>query len=345
MDSRKNEFHKLLFTIQTLTIVTLLLILACLVLPIFFLQINPSTQIENTTSSKIPTLPTSNYWMAPSINTIQDNKLKAKVNYGKDLISHTSRYFGPNGTIAQTSNGLNCQNCHLNAGTVIFGNNYGSVASLYPKFRARSGTIETVYKRVNDCFERSLNGVALDTLSIEMQAMVAYIHFIGSNVKKGKKAEGSGLKELSYLDRAADTVAGKLIYQAKCKICHQSNGQGLLNSSENEFVNPALWGQHSYNDGAGLFRISNLAKYVKYNMPQGVTFQSPTLTDEEAWDVAAYINSQPRPHKNTPNDWPDIKLKPIDYPFSPYVDLFSEIQHKYGPFNEMLTAQKKESKK
>ena len=286
-------------------------------------------------------MPLSNFWIAPDLSTINDGNLKAQIEYGKDLIAHTSKYLGPNGSVARMSNGLNCQNCHLNAGTKVFGNNYGSVASTYPKLRARSGSIESIYKRVNDCFERSLDGATLDTTSKEMQAIVAYINFLGGNVKKGSKAEGSGFKDLAYLDRAADPEKGKVVYESKCQSCHQPSGEGLLNPEKTEYTYPALWGKGSYNDGAGLYRISNFAKYVKYNMPQGVSHDSPQLSDEEAWDVAAFVNSQPRPHINVPKDWPDKSKKPIDHPFGPYADKFTEKQHKFGPFQPIADLQKK----
>jgi len=272
------------------------------------------------------------YWTAPDLNIITDAMQKEMVEYGKELIAHTSKYLWPKGSVLQISNGLNCQNCHLRAGTTVFGNNYGSVASLYPKFRARSGTVENIYKRVNDCFERSLNGKALDTTGKEMQAIKAYINFIGSNVPKGKKAEGSGFKDLAFLSRAADPEKGLEVYTAKCQSCHQANGDGVLNGDKTEYTYPALWGKNSFTDGAGLYRISNFAKYIKYNMPAGTTHQEPQLTDEEAWDVSAFIVSQERPHINTPKDWPDIAKKPVDHPFGPYVDQFSEKQHKFGPF-------------
>jgi len=85
--------------------------------------------------------------------------------------------------------------------------------------------------------------------------------------------------------------------------------------------------------GAGLYRLTRFAGYVKYNMPFGTaTHDNPQLTDEETWDVAAFVNSQPRPKKPFPKDWPDITKKAVDYPFGPYTDTFSEQQHKYGPF-------------
>jgi len=73
-------------------------------------------------------------------------------------------------------------------------------------------------------------------------------------------------------------------------------------------------------------------------MPQGATFQNPQLTDEEAWDVAAFVLSQNRPHMNVPHDWPDKTKKPVDYPFGPYADNFSEQQHKFGPFTPIAAA-------
>ena len=76
-------------------------------------------------------------------------------------------------------------------------------------------------------------------------------------------------------------------------------------------------------------------------MPQGVTYENPQLTDEEAWDVGAFINSQQRPHIKVPKDWPDKAKKPFDHPFGPYADNFSEKQHKLGPFKAITEASTK----
>ena len=346
---KPEEFEKIqegLFPIiHKLFLIIIILLVGLIAMPIiFYFYSLPDTKKETkadaaNVSSEIKD--TTNYWLAPEISSVQDAGLKLQIEYGKELIAHTSKYLGPNGSVLKISNGMNCQNCHLQAGTAIWGNNYGSVASMYPKFRARSGGLETIYKRVNDCFERSLNGKALDTTGKEMQAIAAYINFLGTNVKKGKKATGSGFKDLAYLNRAADPKNGLAVYTAKCQSCHMQNGEGVFNMAKSEFTYPALWGKQSYNDGAGLYRVSNFAKYVKYNMPQGSTYLSPQLTDEEAWDVAAYVNSQSRPHLNVPKDWPDISKKPVDHPFGPYDDKFTEKQHKYGPFKEMVSGTKK----
>ena len=278
MNPDKNkDFKKSLPHIESLMYVIILVIVAT----IFFIY-----QIFNTSTELLP-IPsfsneilvedikkpdemysknTTSLWQAPDVNDVKGSALEAQILYGKELIVHTSKYLGPKGSVAQLSNGMNCQNCHLDAGTKIFGNNYGSVASTFPKFRARSGSEENIYKRVNDCFERSLNGIALDTNSAEMQAIKAYMLFLGKNVEKGTVVKGSGLKDIPFMDRAADPNNGKKVYVSKCASCHQNNGEGVLAASGDEFTYPPLWGKNSYNDAAGLYRLSNFAKYAKYNM-------------------------------------------------------------------------------
>ncbi len=276
-------------------------------------------------------------WRAPDIATLEKDKSNELILYGRELIARTASYLGPHGSVMQISNGMNCQNCHLDAGTKPFGNNYGAVASLYPKFRARSGGLESIEKRVNDCLERSLNGKPLDSLSKEMRAIVAYITWLGKDVPKGKKAEGSGLVEMEWLARAADPAKGKKLYMQQCLICHGRDGEGQKVSADAPgYIYPPLWGSNSFNTAAGLYRISNLGRYIFANMPNGATFDKPTLTQEQAWDIAAFVESMPRPEKKFAGDWPKLETKPVDYPFGPYVDSFSERQHKYGPFKEII---------
>ena len=273
-------------------------------------------------------------WYAPSewrMMKLNDEQQKL-VKYGKELIAHTSEYLGPKGSVKQISNGMNCQNCHLNAGTQPWGNNYFAVQANYPKFRERSGSVENQVKRINDCLERSLNGEKLDSTSREMKAILAYIKWVGSDVPKKTTPRGAGIFKLKELKRACDPEKGRVIYQQKCISCHQADGQGILVANGKSYTYPPLWGKNSYNFGAGLYRISNFAGYVKYNMPLGVTFEKPQLTDEEAWDLAAFVNSQSRPMKDLSKDWPYIAGKPFDHPFGPYADPFSEHQHKYGPY-------------
>ena len=324
----------------SLAIAVLLGLIAELVLGCFEKKedVSPST-VKSAASSDVV------LWTAPDSSQVPNSKEGEMIRYGRSLIANTSTYFGPHGRINHSANGMNCQNCHLDAGTKPWGNNYGGVFSTYPKFRERRGTVETVIQRVNDCFQRSLNGKGLDSAGYEMQSILVYMKWVGSNVSKGKKPAGSGLQQLAFLNRAADPQRGKLVYESTCMRCHGKDGQGMLKPDSLYYLYPPLWGPNSYNTGAGLYRLSRFAGYVRDNMPFGASYKAPQLKDEDAWDVAAFVNSQPRPDKTFKKDWPDISLKPIDHPFGPYKDNFSEQQHKYGPFGPIQQAKSKMSAK
>ena len=349
MEKKSNENLPLIKLINAL-IAVILMVLILLSLMVGSLIIGPAKLqalfspkekdfIQTSTTAVIEGL-----WKAPDLSTVPAGEIGDEIRYGKELVAHTSEFLGPNGSVMMMSNGMNCQNCHLDAGTRSFGNNYSAVASTYPKFRARSGALETIEKRVNDCFERSLNGKALAEDSREMKAIVAYIKWLGIDVPKGESPKGSGLVEVAFFNQAADPIKGKLLYQEKCTVCHGKNGEGISNADGSAWTYPPLWGKQSYNDGAGLYRLSRFAGYIKANMPLGATYNEPQLTDEEAWHLAAYVNSLPRPGKDITKDWPDISKKPVDHPFGPYADGVDERQHKFGPFKPIQEKRKELSK-
>lgn len=312
---------------------------------LFLFAISAGNDILNAPKRIIPTIKQDS-WTAPSLFTdaMLEGEERKQIIYGEELIAHTAKYLGPKGSVAPITNGMNCQNCHLDAGRKAWGNNYGGVSANYPKFRDRSGSIETVYKRVSDCMERSLNGQAMDSSTAEMKAMVAYIKWIGQTVEKNTIPKGTGIAVPAYLDRAASPANGLVVYAAKCQSCHGANGEGLMAADGLAYTNPPLWGVNSYNSGAGLFRLSRFAGYVRDNMPLNqASHNAPVLSEEEAWDVAAYVNSRPRPSKDLSGDWPDVSKKPVDHPFGPYTDGFSEQQHKFGPFPPIIESRKKKA--
>jgi thiosulfate dehydrogenase len=275
-------------------------------------------------------------WVPPPETDIPADQNGDLIRYGKELIIHTSKYFGPHGSVASITNGMNCQNCHLDAGTRSFANPFSAVASTYPKYRDRSGRLESVEFRVNECIQRSLNGEKLDSLDYEMRAMVAYLKWVGSEVPKNIHPRGIATGTLPFLNRAADPVRGKNIYTSTCQRCHGPDGKGVLDPDGTSYTYPPLWGSNSFNVSAGLFQLSRLAGFIKQNMPYDKSIPGPVLSDEDAWDVAAFISAQPRPDKRFAYDWPNIAKKPVDYPFGPFADSFSELQHKYGPFAVMV---------
>ncbi|MEO6684105.1 MAG: c-type cytochrome [Ginsengibacter sp.] len=283
-------------------------------------------------------------WAAPDTLLIPATKEGDLIRYGRELILNTSRFLGPAGKVVHISNGMNCNNCHLEAGTRILGNNFSMVAVTYPLYRNRSGKMESVEMRINDCFERSLNGEKLADTSREMRAMISYMNWLGQGVIKGSKTAGSGSEKLPFMKRPADTAKGKIVYLNHCQRCHGKNGEGQPGDSYGEYLYPPLWGKNSFNVGAGLYQLSKFSGYIKNNMPFGTTYKSAVLTDEQAWDVAAYVNSQPRPLMDLKMDWPDISTKPFDYPMGPYADRFSESRHKYGPYQDIVQTEKKSTK-
>jgi len=151
-------------------------------------------------------------------------------------------------------------------------------------------------------------------------------------VPDGAKIVGAGTLAIKEPNRAADLVHGAQIYAKGCASCHGADGQGLRSQS-GAYTFPPLWGADSYNDGAGMTRILTAAAFVKYAMPLGVTFDAAVLSDDEAFDVAGYMNAQPRPRKaDLEKDFPNRLKKRVDTPYGPYVDGFSNEQHKFGPF-------------
>jgi thiosulfate dehydrogenase len=297
----------------------------------WFLYKSESSKIEskNRQSAFLPL--TESLWNAPDSNQIATNESGDLIRYGKKLIRATAAYFGPAGSISHNANGMNCQNCHLDAGTRAWAGNFGGVAAVYPRFSERRGSAETINQRISDCFERSMNGIAPDSNSLEMRAMHAYIIWLGKDVLKGKRPPGSGLEILSFMKRAANPQKGGILYQSKCQPCHGANGEGQPDSAYG-YKYPPVWGAHSYNTAAGLYRLSKFAGFIKDNMPFGSDYKNEQLNTEEAWDIAAYVNSQLRPVKKFVRDWPNIMLKPADLPDGPFPDSYPALQHKYGPY-------------
>ena len=118
------------------------------------------------------------------------------------------------------------------------------------------------------------------------------------------------------------------MYATFCQSCHGADGSGFMAFSqapkdEKKFITPALWGRDSYNNGAGSNRLLTLAPFLQANMPLGSDWPHPVLTNEDAYDIAAYVVSMPRPQMaNLEKDYPDLTKKPVDCPYPPYADSF-----------------------
>lgn len=282
-------------------------------------------------------------YLGPDTADIPNNAEGELIRYGYNLIKNTAYYIGPDGIAGSyLGNKMNCTNCHLDAGTRPYGLNFFSTHANYPQYRSRENSILTIEQRINNCVERPHNGHPLPLDSKEMIAIASYIKFLGQNVPIGSVMKGSGGIDIEFPKRAANPIRGKEIYEKECARCHMPDGQGMWLLDSSGYSYPPLWGEFAYQPGSSMFRVIKAAQFIKANMPHDLAkWDKPYLLDEEAFDVAAYMNSpeHQRPIKGGA-DYSDIRTKYIDYPFGPYDDPFSEEQHKYGPFQEIIDYRK-----
>ncbi|MCK0157813.1 c-type cytochrome [Cellulophaga sp. F20128] len=280
------------------------------------------------------------------ISLLDNSKENTVVKYGYELFKNTPKYIGPensNLNIRTTGNALACTNCHLQAGTKPFSAPLIGITNRFPQFRGRENKIGTIEERINGCMERSMNGKTLAVDGKEMQAFVAYVSWLSRLAPKDGKVFGQGFVKIEIPNRKVDLQKGKKVFKKVCVACHGTNGEGKKAIEDFVYEYPPLWGSDSYNNGAGMNRVITAAQFIKANMPYGTTYENPVLSDEEAYDVAGYINQQTRPLKpQREKDFPDLKKKPVSTPYPPYADTFSVEQHQLGPFQPIMTFYKQE---
>lgn len=221
------------------------------------------------------------------------------IRLGYQVVTRTQDTVG-----AHVGNALNCGHCHLDGGRRMGAAPFVGMARLYPEYRSRNARVNTLEDRLDDCFRRSMNGTPLPAGSREKAALVAYIEWLSEGVTAEEARAWRGFTRLATTP-IPDSSKGARIYDARCSGCHGVDGEGSS-------MAPPVWGPRSYNIGAGMARTSVAAAFIKHNMPLG---QGRTLSDEEAIDLAAYINAQPRPDfPDKRFDWPQGG-KPADAPY------------------------------
>jgi thiosulfate dehydrogenase len=256
--------------------------------------------------------------------------------YGRRLVAHTAELLGPDQPDPDRryiSSRLNCGSCHLATGTQPGTLTLLQTDDHFPRFSGRAGTMTDIEDRINECMQRSMNGKPLPMTSPEMIAIATYLRGLGAEYQ----AMGEGQRHVEEPpvfktpNRAADLAQGEKVFDARCSICHGVDGQGMLAAADRSkgYLFPPLWGGDSFNNGAGMHRVLTAARFIKARMPLG----EPTLSDDEAFDVAAFINSKPRPEMpGLERDYPNRATKPVDNPYGPFADSFPLEQHRFGPF-------------
>ena len=224
----------------------------------------------------------------PPDSEIPNNQLGQAIRRGKALMAHTGDSLPGN-----VGSALRCFSCHLQEGAQVRSLPLVGVYSRFPQYRSRNGLVNLIEDRINDCFERSLNGRALPREGGDMRDIVAWLAWISRGVPPPGAVRGSGLGGIEPLP--GDTGRGRELFVQTCTRCHGPDGQGTT-------LAPPLWGPRSFNIGAGMARLGTAAAFIRYNMPND---GAVTLTDQQATDVAAYLVSRPRP---------DFARKALDWP-------------------------------
>jgi thiosulfate dehydrogenase len=224
-----------------------------------------------------------------------DGPLGKVIRLGEELVENTTTH--PM-TKPYVGNALNCTSCHLANGTDQRAASFIGVATAYPAWSPREGRVITLEDRVLNCFMRSCGGIRPPLGSKPSVAITAYITWLsqGEPIRmNGKGPHGPlAVPALKIDANTADAARGKRLYARKCADCHGKDGAG-------DEDNPPVWGPRSYNQGAGLSRVSQLANWLKVAMPLDDT----TLTDQESLDIAAYVDSHERPAFNVQSQLPD----------------------------------------
>jgi thiosulfate dehydrogenase len=241
----------------------------------------PRAVVDSAVSRKAP-------FRVPQESEIGDSVTLASVRRGRALI-HSTRDSLPNHVRAT----LTCANCHIGDGTVRDAMPLVGSYARFPQYRGRSGKVDIIEDRINDCFTRSMNGIALDPAGRDMRDIVSYLAFLSRGFPVGVEMEGQSVPQLAVLK--GDTARGVEVFKTRCIACHGVDGQGTAAA-------PPLWGPKSFNIGAGMSRVNSAARFIHKVMPRD---NPGSLTPQQAYDVAAYVTSRPRPDlPGKENDWP-----------------------------------------
>lgn len=202
---------------------------------------------------------------------------------------------------------LNCSGCHLDAGRRADAAPMWAAYVVYPKYRSKNRRVNTLEERIQDCFRFSMNGKPPPADSPEMVALVDYFHWLAIGLPVGIRPKGAGYPKLPAPHESPSIERGAVVYAANCALCHGDNGLGRVARGQQVF--PPLWGPESFNHGAGMQRLSTAAAFIKANMPYGA---AGLLSDQQAWDVAAFVVSHPRPQdprlRSSGEETPEHKL-------------------------------------
>jgi thiosulfate dehydrogenase len=245
----------------------------------------------------------------PPETTIPDDEFGATIKLGENIF-HDTQHYAPH----FVGNALQCSNCHLDRGRLAGAAPLWAAYVAYPAYRAKNHHVNTFEERMQGCFRFSMNGATPPAGDKVLVALQTYAYFLAKGAPIGVDLPGRNYPKLKKPAKF-DYAHGQQVYAGHCALCHGDQGQGRT-GADGRVVFPPLWGPQSYNWGAGMASIDDAAAFVKANMPLGL---GGSLNEDEAWDVAAYLDSQERPQDpRFTGSVADTRAKYHDSPMSMY---------------------------
>lgn len=236
------------------------------------------------------------WYRARPVEALPAGEKNELVRYGWELVIDTAAHIGKSAADPAkryAGNDLACGHCHMNAGLRAYAMPFVSTVATFPTLAG--DTLMTLPQRVNQCMQRSMNGSPLPDESREMQAFIAYLEFLGDGAPEGVRLPGMGLYPMPEPNEPADATRGEAVYREHCALCHGENGEGQRHAARVGYSIPPLWGGDSFNATAGLNALPMAAAFIHANMPVGADRQQPLISIQQAWDVAAFMTTRPRP--------------------------------------------------
>ena len=245
------------------------------------------SQPNISSSSAVADTKTSNLFQPPSEQDMPKNEFGQAVKMGRDIFEDTKRY-APQ-YVGNTN--LNCDSCHLDDGRLAYSAPLWAAYVSYPAYRSKNKHVNTFPERLQGCFKFSMNGKAPPLGDPVLVALESYAYWLASGAPIDPKIPGRGYPKVPKPPLPRDYGRGQLVFEQHCALCHGKDGAGQTDANGQPNF-PALWGNKSFNWGAGMGSIKNAAGFIKANMPLGL---GGTLSDQQAWDVAMFMDSQERP--------------------------------------------------
>ena len=234
-------------------------------------------------NAKLETVSTA--FTPPAESTMPDGDYGKVIRLGEQVFMQTGQYAS-----RYVGNNLSCANCHLDAGRKADSAPLWASFIHYPAFRSKTGQVDTLASRIQGCFQYSMNGKAPPADDPIITALQTYAFWLAKGAPVGTPVPGSGYPKLKKPAQPADYARGEKVYAQNCALCHGADGLGQRAGDKQVF--PPLWGPKSFNWGAGMHQLANAAGFIQANMPLG---KGGTLSEQDAWDVAVFMNSHERP--------------------------------------------------